>query len=81
MSLKENQKMQSALTDLDCSQVELRQNLQKLQTDYSSVDKNYVHYKTERASLKKQINTTNKKLKKLENHSNSFQALLNNDAD
>ena len=41
MNLKENQKMQNALADLDCSQVELRQNLQTLQQKYNLVDANY----------------------------------------
>ena len=66
MSLKENQDMQSALVNLDTSQVELRQNLQSLQTKYAEVDAQYEKYKAERAALHKQIKVANKKLKSIE---------------
>lgn len=66
MNLKENQKMQNALADLDCSQVELRQNLQTLQQKYNSVDANYQKYKEERKILNKEIRSVNKKLNNLD---------------
>ena len=66
MSLKENQDMQNALVNLDTSQVELRQNLQTLETKYAQTDAEYQKYKTERANLHKKIKATNKKLKNLE---------------
>ena len=72
MSLKENQDMQSALVNLDTSQVELRQNLQSLEAKYYYVDANYQKYKEERATLHKQIKVTNKKLKNIENVKNKI---------
>ena len=66
MSLKENQDMQSALVNLDTSQVELRQNLQSLQTKYAEVNAQYEKYKAERSALHKQIKVANKKLKNIE---------------
>jgi len=66
MSLKENQDMQSALVNLDTSQVELRQNLQTLETKYAQVDAEYQKYKTERKELNKEIKVVNKKLKNIE---------------
>ena len=66
MTLKENQKMQNALADLDCSQVELRQNLQTLQQKYNLVDANYQKYKEERKILNKEIKNVNKKLNNLD---------------
>ena len=66
MNLKENQKMQNALADLDCSQVELRQNLQTLQQKYNLVDANYQKYKEERKILNKEIKSVNKKLNNLD---------------
>lgn len=66
MSLKENQKMQNALADLDCSQVELRQNLQTLQQKYNLVDANYQKYKEERKTLNKEIKNVTKKLNNID---------------
>ena len=72
MSLKENQDMQNALVSLDTSQVELRQNLQALETKYAQTDAEYQKYKAERATLHKQIKAANKKLKNIESVKNKI---------
>ena len=61
-----NSNMQSAITQLDSAQVEVRNELLKYKTQYSEVDANYNKVKEERADLAKKIKACEKKIKQLD---------------
>jgi len=59
--------MQSAISQLDNAQVEVRNELLNYKTKYSEVDARYNSVKTERANLAKQIKACEKKIRQLDN--------------
>ena len=59
--------MQSAITQLDNAQVEVRNELLNYKTKYSEVDAKYTTIKAERKSLAKQVKACEKKIKRLDN--------------
>ena len=58
--------MQSAITELDSAQVEVRNELLNYKTQYSEVDAKYTTLKTERANLAKQVKSTEKRIKQID---------------
>ena len=59
--------MQSAITQLDNAQVEVRNELLKFKTKYADVDAKYNSVKEERANLRKDIRACEKKIRQLDN--------------
>ena len=59
--------MQSAITQLDNAQVEVRNELLNYKTKYSEIDAKYNTIKSERKSLAKQVKACEKKIKRLDN--------------
>lgn len=59
--------MQSAITQLDNAQVEVRNELLNYKTKYAEVDAKYTAIKEERANLAKQVKASEKKIKQLDN--------------
>lgn len=59
--------MQSAISQLDNAQVEVRNELLNYKTKYSEVDAKYNAIKEERASLHKQIKACERKIRRLDN--------------
>ncbi len=66
VDLTGNKKMQSAISELDNAQVEVRNELLNYKTKYSEVDAQYNALKTERANLAKQVKATEKRIKQLD---------------
>ena len=58
--------MQSAITELDNAQVEVRNELLDYKTKYSEVDAKYNTIKAERAALNKQVKACEKKIRQLD---------------
>ena len=58
--------MQSAITQLDNAQVEVRNELLNYKTKYSEVDAKYTTIKTERADLAKQVRACERKIRQLD---------------
>ena len=58
--------MQSAISELDNAQVEVRNELLNYKTKYSEVDAQYNALKTERSNLAKQVKATEKRIKQLD---------------
>ncbi len=58
--------MQSAITELDNAQVEVRNELLNYKTKYSEIDAQYNKVKTERANLSKKIRSCEKKINQLD---------------
>ena len=69
--------MQSAISELDNAQVEVRNELLKYKTKYSEVDANYNTVKTERAALAKQIKACEKKIRQLDNAKEKIRKNMN----
>lgn len=61
-----NDKIQSAIAQVDNAQVEIRNQLLDLKTKYADVDAKYSAIKAERKVLHKQLKTAEKRLKSLE---------------
>ena len=59
--------MQSAISELDNAQVEVRNELLNYKTKYSEVDAKYNTIKTERSNLAKQIRECERKIRRLDN--------------
>ncbi len=59
--------MQTAITELDNAQVEVRNELLNYKTKYSEVDARYNAVKTERSNLAKQIRACERKIRRLDN--------------
>lgn len=59
--------MQSAISQLDNAQVEVRNELLNYKTKYSEVDAKYNAVKEERANLNKQIKACERKIRRLDN--------------
>ncbi len=66
VNLTGNKKMQSAISELDNAQVEVRNELLNYKTKYSEADAKYNEIKNERAALKKQVKATEKRIKQLD---------------
>lgn len=66
VDLTGNKKMQSAISELDNAQVEVRNELLNYKTKYSEVDAQYNALKTERSNLAKQVKATEKRIKQLD---------------
>ncbi len=62
-----NKNMQSAISQLDNAQVEVRNELLNYKTKYSEIDAKYNAVKEERASLNKQIKACERKIRRLDN--------------
>ena len=62
-----NKNMQSAISQLDNAQVEVRNELLNYKTKYSEVDAKYNTIKEERSTLHKQIRACERKIKRLDN--------------
>jgi chromosome segregation ATPase len=61
-----NKNMQSAITQLDNAQVEVRNELLNYKTKYSEIDAKYNTVKSERSDLSKKIRACEKKIKQLD---------------
>ena len=61
-----SQNMQSAISQLDNAQVEVRNELLNYKKEYSQVDAQYNKVKTQRATLAKQIRACEKKINQLD---------------
>lgn len=59
-------KMQSAITQIDNAQIEVRNNLMNYQSKYAEIDSKYQTTKAERAAMRKQIRQAEKKIKNLD---------------
>ena len=59
--------MQSAISELDNAQVQVRNELLNYKTKYSEVDAKYTTIKTERSNLAKQIRDCERKIRRLDN--------------
>ena len=59
--------LQTAITELDSAQVEVRNELLNYKTKFSEVDAKYVTIKTERNNLSKQIRACERKIRQLDN--------------
>ncbi len=66
VDLTGNKKMQSAISELDNAQVEVRNELLNYRTQYAEVDAKYTAIKNERANLAKQVRATEKRIKQLD---------------
>ena len=62
-----NTKMQSAITQLDNAQVDVRNELLNYKSKYSDVDAQYKAVKAERKALEKQIKQIEKRIKQIDN--------------
>ena len=60
-------KMQSAISQLDSAQIEVRNELLKYKAQYAEIDAQYKKVKDERANLAKQVKACEKKIKQLDN--------------
>lgn len=61
-----NNKMQSAITQLDNAQVDVRNELLNYKSKYSDVDAQYKAVKAERQALSKQIKQVEKRIKQID---------------
>lgn len=59
-------KMQTAITEIDRAQMEVRNNLLNYKAKYSEIDSKYQTTKAERAAMRKQIRQAEKKIKNLD---------------
>ncbi len=59
-------KMQSAITQIDNAQMEVRNNLMNYQSKFAEIDSKYQTTKAERAAMRKQIRQAEKKIKNLD---------------
>ena len=59
-------KMQTAITEIDKAQMEVRNNLLNYRAKYAEIDSKYQTTKTERAAARKQIRQAEKKIKNLD---------------
>ena len=59
-------KMQTAITEIDKAQMEVRNNLLNYRAKYSEIDSKYQTTKAERAAARKQIRQAEKKIKNLD---------------
>lgn len=59
-------KMQTAITEIDKAQMEVRNNLLNYKAKYAEIDSKYQTTKTERAAMRKQIRQAEKKIKNLD---------------
>ena len=65
-------KMQSAITQLDNAQVEVRNQLLNYRTTYAEIDGKYQTTKAERKAAKKKIKQAEKQIKNMENAKNKI---------
>ena len=61
-----NAKLQSAITQLDNAQVDVRNELLNYKSKYSDVDAQYTAVKAERKALQKQIKSIERRIKKID---------------
>ena len=61
-----NGNIQNAISQLDNAQIDIRNDLLNCKTKYADVDAQYKLIKTERAALKKQVKTVEKRIKDLD---------------
>ena len=61
-----NGNIQNAISQLENAQIDIRNDLLNCKTKFADVDAQYKLIKTERAALKKQINTVEKRIKELD---------------
>lgn len=61
-----NDKLQSAILQLDNAQVDVRNELLKYKAQYSDVDNRYQAIKAERKALNKQVRSIEKRIKKID---------------
>lgn len=59
-------KMQTAITEIDRAQMEVRNNLLNYKAKYAEIDSKYQATKTERAAMRKQVRQAEKKIKNLD---------------
>lgn len=64
--LSGHQNMQSAISNLDKAQVEVRNELLNFRTKYAEVDGQYVKIKNQRSDLRKQVRTAEKRIKQID---------------
>lgn len=62
-----NGNIQNAIQQLDNAQIDIRNDLLNCKTKYADVDAQYKLIKTERAALKKQVRSIEKRIKDLDN--------------
>ena len=62
-----NKNMQSAISQLDNAQVEVRNDLMKYKTKYAEVDAKYNAIKQERSELAREVRIREKKIRQLDN--------------
>lgn len=65
-------KMQTAITEIDKAQMEVRNNLLNYKAKYAEIDSKYQTTKTERAAMRKQIRQAEKKIKNLDKAKNTI---------
>jgi len=65
-------KMQTAITEIDKAQMEVRNNLLNYKAKYSEIDSKYQTTKAERAAMRKQIRQAEKKIKNLDKAKNTI---------
>ena len=65
-------KMQTAITEIDKAQMEVRNNLLNYKAKYAEIDSKYQTTKAERAAARKQIRQAEKKIKNLDKAKNTI---------
>ena len=65
-------KMQTAITEIDKAQMEVRNNLLNYKAKYAEIDSKYQTTKAERAAMRKQVRQAEKKIKNLEKAKNTI---------
>ena len=60
------QSLQSSISNIEAAQNDLRAKLETAQTNYNSVDQEFVRIKQERSALRKIVRQTNSRIKSLE---------------
>ena len=66
VSEKNSERFQNALLELDSVQVDMRDKLLEYKNQYAEIDAQYNKYKTERASMKKVIKQTEKRINNID---------------
>ena len=65
-------KMQTAITEIDKAQMEVRNNLLNYKAKYAEIDSKYQTTKAERAAMRKQVRQAEKKIKNLDKAKNTI---------
>ena len=64
--------MQTAITEIDKAQMEVRNNLLNYKAKYAEIDSKYQTTKAERAAMRKQVRQAEKKIKNLDKAKNTI---------